>query len=339
MKIGLRTIKTGIAVTLSILISSLLGLENPFFVVIAAVIAMQPTVSDSWKIGANRLIGTVIGILIGVLFIQIPFDNAILTGLGIIALISVMNHLKLQDSIVIATIIFAGVLFNTEGEYYDFALRRLLDTFIGIGVALSINFAIYPPRYTVKAYFSIEKVLKESLGYIVNLIAFLLEEKEKNISLLDAELRNLELELDQSEKNLLLQLKDEKITFFRDFNSKKILSTTHKAKDILQHLHAIQEVLHKGIDKEIIHVIGDKLFKHKEMLKKIEPMVPDRGLKNNRLQKAFDELLSDMHHIKNWVIYQANLNQYSTDEVISLLVFLYNLEEILSVYCSILHEE
>ncbi|AOY75356.1 hypothetical protein BJL90_05245 [Clostridium formicaceticum] len=80
MKIGLRTIKTGIAVTVSLVISNMLRIESPFFAAIAAIIAMQPTVSDSWKTGVNRILGTVIGAIVGAIFVALSPGNPLLGG-------------------------------------------------------------------------------------------------------------------------------------------------------------------------------------------------------------------------------------------------------------------
>ena len=68
-KIGLRTIKTGIAVTLSLLVSSLLKLEYPFFVAMTSIISMDKTAMNSMKMGRNRILGTFIGAIVGILFI------------------------------------------------------------------------------------------------------------------------------------------------------------------------------------------------------------------------------------------------------------------------------
>lgn len=53
MKIGPRTLKTGIAVTLSLVVANLLKIDSPDYAVIAAIIVMQPSVSDSWQKGVD----------------------------------------------------------------------------------------------------------------------------------------------------------------------------------------------------------------------------------------------------------------------------------------------
>lgn len=58
-KIGMRNIKTAIAVVISILVSKLLKTEYPFYAAIASIISMQSSVEDSFKTGRNRILGTI----------------------------------------------------------------------------------------------------------------------------------------------------------------------------------------------------------------------------------------------------------------------------------------
>ena len=67
-KIGMRTLKTALAVILTLFICDLLNITNPFFATIAAIIAMETSVSGSLLIARERMYGTVIGAAIALLF-------------------------------------------------------------------------------------------------------------------------------------------------------------------------------------------------------------------------------------------------------------------------------
>src|SRR5699024_1319282 len=66
--LGVRTIKTGVAIFLTALICQLLGLP-PVFAVITAIVTLEPTVSDSLKKGLVRFPASAIGSAYAVLFI------------------------------------------------------------------------------------------------------------------------------------------------------------------------------------------------------------------------------------------------------------------------------
>ncbi len=83
-RLGFRVVKTGIAVTLCVVISALLKLDEPFFAVIAAVMTMGKSIDASIKMGKNKLIGVLIGAAIGYGFVMLSPGNAGLCGVGII---------------------------------------------------------------------------------------------------------------------------------------------------------------------------------------------------------------------------------------------------------------
>ena len=64
-KIGLRTIKSGIAVFLCLLLLP----NEPFFACLTAVICLQDTVYNSIHTGINRGAGTILGASFGLVFL------------------------------------------------------------------------------------------------------------------------------------------------------------------------------------------------------------------------------------------------------------------------------
>ena len=66
-RIGMRAIKTALAVLIGLYISYLLNLNSPIFVSIAAVSSMKPSMSESLDDMKKRLFTAVIGVIIGYL--------------------------------------------------------------------------------------------------------------------------------------------------------------------------------------------------------------------------------------------------------------------------------
>lgn len=153
MKIGMRTIKTSIAVTISVSLAYLLRLNSPFFVGIAAIIAMQGNLVDSYIMGRDRVLGTILGAAIGLLGSFISIGNPIIIGLGTIIIISLCNKLGWSKSISIATVVFISIIMNVErGQELSYSLNRVLDTIVGIIVAVIVNYVISPPLTKDKIY-------------------------------------------------------------------------------------------------------------------------------------------------------------------------------------------
>lgn len=145
-QIGLRNIKTSLSVVLCILLFQGIHRPYPFYACIAAVICTQSTVDQSFKSGMDRLIGTAIGGFLGMFlcFLQetIPFFvlHALLTGIGIMLTIFICNAIGRNGACSIGCIVISAIMTNLKDVPYTlYAFNRMLDTFIGIIIALLIN--------------------------------------------------------------------------------------------------------------------------------------------------------------------------------------------------------
>ncbi|MEG2539908.1 MAG: aromatic acid exporter family protein, partial [Clostridium sp.] len=78
-KLGMRTIKSGIAVTCCVIIAKYL-VQNPMYCAVACIISVQDTVRGSLKAGFGRVKGTIIGGIIGFLLVLIQPKDPILCG-------------------------------------------------------------------------------------------------------------------------------------------------------------------------------------------------------------------------------------------------------------------
>lgn len=146
-KIGMRAIKTGLAVSLSIILSELLNLQNPSLVGIAAIVSMQSSVNESFIAGKNRILGTFVGAFVGLVFSYILPYNFFFLGLGIIVVIYLHNLFKWKQSLSLSAIVYLVVFLYQDGEYSKlaYAINRLLDTSIGVIVSMLVNYFIAQP--------------------------------------------------------------------------------------------------------------------------------------------------------------------------------------------------
>ena len=77
LKLGMRTIKTGIAVSLCCMFGQFI-IEKLFFAVAACSLSVQDTVKGSLKEGLGRVRGTMLGGLIGYLMAIVKPEDPIL---------------------------------------------------------------------------------------------------------------------------------------------------------------------------------------------------------------------------------------------------------------------
>ncbi len=156
-KLGMRTVKTAICVLICLLINYFFSPEVGLISAIAAIVCMQSTIENTLKTSLNRLVGTAIGGIFGMLLLPLaegsPFDflYVLLMPLGIIVIIYLCNLIKMPGSAVICAIVYISVLVApaTAGSIKDpylLAVFRIIDTVIGIVVAMLVNRFIAPPK-------------------------------------------------------------------------------------------------------------------------------------------------------------------------------------------------
>ena len=210
-KIGLRTIKTGIAVTLSLLVSTLLRLEYPFFVAMTSIISMDKTAMNSMKMGRNRIMGTFIGAVVGILLSYVDRGNPFLCGIGIIIMILICKALKLKGSISIGGIVLLAIMVHTDRTPIFYGFNRTLDTIVGAGVALFVNCTIFP-YYNVNRLDEIVIRMWNQSDAILNA----LKNKETiDLSEIHYNMKEIENELNLYESEILMHKKRELVKKLR----------------------------------------------------------------------------------------------------------------------------
>jgi uncharacterized membrane protein YgaE (UPF0421/DUF939 family) len=164
LHIGMRNIKTAFAATLCALIYFLID-RNPTFACIGAVFGMGGDLGQSKLSGGNRLFGTIIGGLIGMgLFrIYIMFHPEggfrplmlLLLFIGVVIMILISTMVKWPGAIQPGGVMLCIILFNTPVDtYVAYSLNRILDTAIGVIIALIINALLPQERWLkIKHYF------------------------------------------------------------------------------------------------------------------------------------------------------------------------------------------
>ena len=148
--IGMRVVKTVLAVYLCFTISLFREASLPFYSAIAAILCMKTDHSDGLDTGKSRMIGTLIGGLYGFLavilvkFLQLQLFGPIhylILSLFLIPIIYTNVNIKSHSSTYISCVVFLSitVAHGSDVSPMLFALNRVIDTFIGIGVSVGVN--------------------------------------------------------------------------------------------------------------------------------------------------------------------------------------------------------
>jgi len=153
--LGLRSLKTALVAMLVALIYAFIPDHNPTFACIGAIFGMGADMEESWRSGGNRFFGTVIGGVIGIglygaehllfsegnYWLRLP-----LLCVGIIVLVSLCVLFHWPGGVQPGGVVLCIILFNTPAHHIDYAIWRMIDTGVGVALALLVNYFLSRER-------------------------------------------------------------------------------------------------------------------------------------------------------------------------------------------------
>jgi uncharacterized membrane protein YgaE (UPF0421/DUF939 family) len=233
MDLKRKAIRVGLAASLCMLVSSLLKLKFPFFVLLPAVMPISTFFGETIKFGVNRIIGSSIGALIGIILVTIQAQNILLVGLGVILIIYVCNYLKWNSTTSIACLVFASIMVGVKGSSaIVYSAHRLLDTFIGIGITTLVNHYIFNPD--IKQL--LKKQAKNTQEYLLNIA------NTKDFSESKTELDKIELELNDMKEKLKIYTEEFKFTPKFSLSKSKLENMIHVITIIFEQVKIINYI-------------------------------------------------------------------------------------------------
>lgn len=154
-RLGMRTIKTALAVMTCIILYQLLDRGSPLIAAIGAVVSLRQDVNTSVSFGRSRIIGNSIGGALALIyfFIQAFFENDFYVNVIVIPILVILvivisdgvgNQLGIVSSVAAVLLICLSI---PQGESVAYTLNRILDTFIGTLIAVSINGIVVPSNH------------------------------------------------------------------------------------------------------------------------------------------------------------------------------------------------
>lgn len=157
IRMGMRNFKTALAATICAFLYFLVD-QNPTFACIGAIFGMGSDMNNSKLNGGNRFFGTIIGGFVGMalfrLYILFVPDGGysplllLFLFVGVVVLIIVSQIFGWAGAIQPGGVVLCIILFNTPVDsYIQYSVNRMIDTGIGVGIALAVNWLL--PRERV----------------------------------------------------------------------------------------------------------------------------------------------------------------------------------------------
>lgn len=239
--IGLRTIKTTAAIVIAMVIVDYLGASASklIFAMLGAMAAVQPTFQDSLDSCFAQIVGVLLGAAASIVLLALPVPPLVATAIGMILVITLYNVLHIRYSPSLPCFIVVLMCTTPGISPVGYALERIWDTTIGLGVGMIINTLVFPYDNSRQIKESVESLNRE-------LIAFLEDMFDGDDVLPDADAmsRKVDAMYGQlcvfSNQRLFLHLRrqKEKIETFR--------LCEHKARELLARMEVLSQMGRPG---------------------------------------------------------------------------------------------
>lgn len=238
----MRTIKTVIAVILTLVVSEIFSLNSPILASIAAIMIMDGSLSESLSSGKHRMYGTITGGIIGLIILYIGPGNFLFIGLGLILIINICNLLKIEDAARMAMVVFLVIILDyQDGDGFSYAVNRTFDTLVGVVISIGVNYIIRPPKIEVK----MKSLLDGMYVEVQDLVEKLVWEREF------ASLHSLRKKINKMEENYTVYMEDVKIHVGSEEHINIYQKLFNHFEKIRNHLSAIKGAKrHPYINKE-----------------------------------------------------------------------------------------
>jgi uncharacterized membrane protein YgaE (UPF0421/DUF939 family) len=168
MPFGLRTLKTAVAVILSMIVVDLYGATTSklIFAMLGAMAAVQPTFKESVESCLSQIIGVLFGAMAGLVLGWVPIPDLVAAGIGIILVITLYNALRIRFSPSLACFMVVMICTTPDIQPMMHACGRIWDTAIGLGIGMLINTLIFPYDNSRMIRSTVESLDKELIIFL-----------------------------------------------------------------------------------------------------------------------------------------------------------------------------
>ncbi len=169
--IGLRTVKTAVAVILAMVIVELYGTTTSklIFAMLGAMAAVQPTFKESVESCLTQIVGVLFGAAMGVLLRQFSLPPLVAVGIGIVLVITLYNMLHIRFSPSLPCFILVMLCTGSDIQPMTYALGRIWDTAIGLTVGMLINTLVFPYDNSRRIRSAAELLDRELIAFLENM--------------------------------------------------------------------------------------------------------------------------------------------------------------------------
>lgn len=278
--IGPRMLKTGIAVILTLVITSMLQLELELVAAIAAVLAMQPSIMRSFTYFKEVVIANSVAVIFSLIGIFLLGNHPLSVGAVVIISIAINVRLGLNKTVSLTVLtIITIMLQSAEGINIPFIINRVSLVVIGVVSAFIVNALVFPPNHQKLLFNRIQDAVDQTL-FLLRVIP----NKTMSVPTLKTEDREIE----------------KKITKIKDYFD--ILVEERSRLFIRNKIHFLRSIV---IYKHMIRVLEKQYTLITQLEKNIEEIEAMSSGKSHVIKKLINEITNYSENI--FLLYQNKI--------------------------------
>lgn len=166
--IGLRTVKTTVAIIISMMLVHFYGTTDSkyIFAMLGAMGAMEHTFQESLEACLTQVVGVIFGAVTSLLLLLMPIPSILQCAIGILLTITLYNSLRIRFSPSLPCMLIV-IMCTTEGiQPIPYAISRFWDTAIGLAVGMLINTLVFPYDNSRRIRSTVESLDKEVVAFL-----------------------------------------------------------------------------------------------------------------------------------------------------------------------------
>ncbi|MFT6837344.1 MAG: putative membrane protein YccC [Sediminicola sp.] len=164
-----HALRLTIAVGVGFVLGTLLGIRNPYWIVLTLIVLMRPSYGLTKSRAKERIIGTLIGAAIAILIILLTNNTMVYKILAVISLTLafslIVQSYRSAAAFITLFIIFVYALINPNS--FQVVQYRILDTAIGAVLAVITNYTLWPTWEFMNINSFILVMVKKNRAYLL----------------------------------------------------------------------------------------------------------------------------------------------------------------------------
>ncbi len=147
--------------------------HHSYWVLLTIIIILKPAFSLTKQRNYQRLVGTVVGGVLGVLILAVVQDQTVQFGLLVLFMVATFSLIRINYvlSVVFMTPFIMIIFGYMGGTSLTIAQERIVDTLLGSAIAFSASYVLFPNWESEKLSGLMQQVLRANIGYLQKLRA------------------------------------------------------------------------------------------------------------------------------------------------------------------------